>query len=139
MPCAEQDWGAPFFAQRRVGDGKSGGASRTVLQVGLYLPTFAVGCNETEGSSMKMNTTFLILLFACVAAIAVSGCGLGVVQVTNYPNAVIGTSGQIILMDDLLEILTDNIPDDEKRNQFRELGIEDPDLIEALLTMVNPL
>jgi len=86
---------------------------------------------------MKMNTnkTLLMSLFVFAATITLSGCGLGVLQPANYPNAVVGTGGQIILLDDLREIANDDISDDEKRDQFRELGIEDPDLIEALLTL----
>jgi hypothetical protein len=71
----------------------------------------------------------LILL----ATLAIGGCGA---MVTDYPNRLIGVDGQGFYLEDLEEIAgNENLTDDEKRERFRELGIQDDDLIEALLAL----
>ena len=72
-------------------------------------------------------------LFALVV-LAIGGCGA--VAVTDYPDRLTGAGGQEFFLEDLEEIADHpNLTDDQKREQFRELGIEDEELIEALLTL----
>ena len=66
--------------------------------------------------------------------VLVAGCGINVT--TNFPHRLIGADGQPFVLEDLEEIANDpNLTDDEKREQFRELGIEDEELIDALLAL----
>jgi hypothetical protein len=68
------------------------------------------------------------------AVCAATGCGLN--QSSDYPHRLIGADGQLFFLEDLEEIANDpDLTDDEKREQFRELGLEDEKLIEALLEL----
>lgn len=61
------------------------------------------------------------------------GCGS---SVQEYANRLIGADGQVFTVEDLEAISGDpNLSDDEKRQAFRDLGIEDEKLIDALLTL----
>ena len=63
-----------------------------------------------------------------------AGCGSG--AATSFSNQIVGTAGQPIFLDDIEAIVNDaTLSDDEKRAQIRELGIEDEELIDALLTL----
>ena len=69
-----------------------------------------------------------------LAAVAIGGCGA--VVMTDYPERLIGADGQEFFLEDLEEIANNqNLTDEEKREQFRELGIQDEGLIEALLAL----
>jgi len=73
--------------------------------------------------------TALFALPSCLAA----GCQSGAVE---YANRLIGADGQLFSVEDLEAIANDrNLTDDEKRQAFRDLGIEDEELIDALLTL----
>ncbi|MCH7808032.1 MAG: hypothetical protein IIB60_02300 [Planctomycetes bacterium] len=61
------------------------------------------------------------------------GCGVASVM-TDFPNRLVGAQGQEFVLEDLEAIATHpNMSDDRKRDRFRELGIEDEKLIDALL------
>jgi hypothetical protein len=67
-----------------------------------------------------------------LAAMILLGCGAA--AITEFPDALTAPDGQPILLDDVDAILDDdNLSDAEKREQLRELGIEDEKLIDALL------
>jgi len=69
-----------------------------------------------------------------LAALAIGGCGA--IVMTDYPNRLIGVDGQEFYLEDLEEIAGNgNLTDDEKRERFRNLGIQDDDLIETLLAL----
>lgn len=72
----------------------------------------------------------------CVAAM-LAGCGTEVIENVNLPNRVIGNDGQVFFLEDLREVTDDpDLTPDEMRERFRDdFGIEDEDLIEALLTL----
>ncbi|MEK6675355.1 MAG: hypothetical protein AABZ47_06830 [Planctomycetota bacterium] len=54
----------------------------------------------------------------------------------DFPNRLIGSDGQEIVLDDIEVIVRDSDLDDEaKREQLRELGIADEILIEVLLQL----
>ena len=79
---------------------------------------------------MRRTTANLVAL----AAFAIGGCGA--VSVTDYPARLVGADGQEFFLDDIEEIAGHpSMTDDQKREQFRELGIRDEELIEALLSL----
>jgi hypothetical protein len=54
----------------------------------------------------------------------------------DFPNRLVGADGQLFTVEDLEDIANDSsLTDDEKRDQFRALGIEDEKLINALLEL----
>lgn len=69
-----------------------------------------------------------------VVAVALGGCGG--IMATDYPERLIGAEGQEFFLEELAGIAdNENLTDDEKREQFRELGIRDEELIDALLSL----
>ncbi|UCE59339.1 MAG: hypothetical protein JSU63_18085 [Phycisphaerales bacterium] len=78
---------------------------------------------------------FGVILIALALATS-AGCGINVT--TDYPDRLVLTddAGQLVTLDDLIEIANDSyLDEDEKREAFRELGIEDEELIDALLDL----
>jgi hypothetical protein len=81
-----------------------------------------------------MRSTTIVLLAALL--FATSGCGVLTFRRLDFPNAETGEDGQIYVLDDLREIANDpDLSENEKRQAFHDLGIEDEDLIEGLLTL----
>ncbi len=74
---------------------------------------------------------------ACLAlafCVALTSCG--VTPQTDFPNRLIGEDGQLFVLEDLEEIANDSrLSEDQKRAAFRDLGIEDEELIDALLEL----
>ena len=69
-----------------------------------------------------------------LGAVALAGCGTGITS--DYPKRLVGVDGQFFVLEDLEDIadIPDADVDDEgKRDLFRDLGIEDEELIDALL------
>ena len=65
-------------------------------------------------------------------SVALCGCGAG--SRTDFPHALTGPDGEVILLDDVSDILSDPaLSDDEKREALRTLGLEDERLIDALI------
>ena len=80
-------------------------------------------------SDMRIN-----MRLAVVALSAFALCGCGVPARTDFPNALTGPDGEVILFDDVSSILNDlDLSDDEKRDALRVLGLEDERLIDALI------
>ena len=78
-------------------------------------------------------------LLACLLIVQ-AGCGILTDRKDQFPNAETGEHGQSagadFLLDDLRDIANDeDLTQDEKREAFRDLGIEDEDLIDILLTL----
>lgn len=68
-----------------------------------------------------------------VCSVVLAGCRSGV---TDFPNRLVGAGGQLFTVQDLEAIAGDSgLTDDQKRQAFRDLGIEDEKLISALLTL----
>ena len=66
--------------------------------------------------------------------VCISSCG--VAPRTDFPNRLIGADGQEFVLEDLAAIANDaRLSDDEKRQAFRDLGLEDEELITALLNL----
>ena len=54
----------------------------------------------------------------------------------RYSHRLIGADGQTFVLEDIQVIVDDpHLTNDEKRSELRDLGIEDEELIEALLTL----
>ena len=76
-----------------------------------------------------IGVTAIALLLAAFA-----GCGTGIAA--EFPNRLLGADGQHFVLEDLRAIAEDpDLSDDQKRQAFRDLGIEEETLIEALLTL----
>ena len=86
---------------------------------------------------MIENTVRRMLISALGLTLLVQvGCGAFTARKGDFANAETGENGQIYVLDDLKAIANDeDLTEDEKRDAFRELGIEDEDLIDALLTL----
>ena len=66
-----------------------------------------------------------LLIGACVMSIT-----------AEFPNRMVGADGQALVLDDLGEIASDpDLSTEEKRQAFRDLGIFDEELIDALLDL----
>ena len=69
-----------------------------------------------------------------LTALLLGGCGTAVTD--DFSNRLIGADGQPLVLEDLETIARDpDWDDEEKRDLFRELGIEDEELIDALLDL----
>ncbi|MCB9849787.1 MAG: hypothetical protein H6817_03700 [Phycisphaerales bacterium] len=69
-------------------------------------------------------------------ALLPTGCGVFTARNPDFDNAETGENGQIYVLDDLEAIAADDtLSEDEKRAAYHDLGIEDEDLIDALLTL----
>ncbi len=76
-----------------------------------------------------LRSGFLGLVLSVAA-----GCGSGVP--TTFPHQLLAADGHAILLDDVKAIVNDNnLTDDDKRAQLRDLGLDDEELIDALLTL----
>ena len=65
-----------------------------------------------------------------------AGCEVLTFRLADFPNAETGEQGQIYLLDDLRDIANDpDLTEEEKRETYAALGIEDEDLVEGLLTL----
>lgn len=87
---------------------------------------------------MSARTIQRRLVTGCLAGMlaGVAGCGTLTARRVDFPTAETGEEGQVYVLDDLRDIATDpDLTEDEKREAFRDLGIEDEDLIDALLTL----
>ena len=73
-------------------------------------------------------------ILRAVLLVGLAGCGS--LAPTMFPNQLVGADGRPIVLDDVETIVNDTgLSDDQKREQLRELGIEDEELIDALLTL----
>jgi hypothetical protein len=83
---------------------------------------------------MVLGMKILGTIVRAVLLAGLAGCGSG--ATTTFPNQLLDADGQPIVLDDVETIVNDtDLTDDEKRQQLRELGIEDEELIDALLTL----
>ena len=96
-------------------------------------PVSVLGWLRTEDRRRAwLARGLFILLFALLLASA--GCEVLTYERTDFPEAYIGADGQEIVLDKVSEIVSDaGLDEDEKRQELRDLGIEDEDLIDALL------
>jgi hypothetical protein len=77
---------------------------------------------------------FVLRGMGAVILALIPGCGVSVAQ--SFPNQLVGAEGQRFTVEDLEAIANDpDLDDEEKREAFRDLGILDEKLIDALLTL----
>jgi len=82
----------------------------------------------------KLQLGCATLGLLCFAAIFANGCGVSVSS--NVANRLVGADGELIVSEDVDLIVDDpNLSAEEKRTALRDLGIEDEELIDALLTL----
>lgn len=82
--------------------------------------------------SVTNSWMWCAFVFACT--LTLTSCGT--TPQTDFPNRLIGADGQEFVLEDLEEIANDaRLTDDQKRAAFRDLGIEDEELIDALLDL----
>lgn len=81
---------------------------------------------------MRMLITILLMLLTLMPV----ACGtdiFGPAPATLREN---GANGETLVLDELEAIARDpDLTEDQKRQRFQEMGIEDPDLIDALLEL----
>lgn len=69
------------------------------------------------------------------AIVAVAGCGALPGAAGVFPDRLVDLDGNTVFLEDLLAISADaSLDDEQKRDRFIELGVEDPDLIDALIS-----
>jgi len=70
------------------------------------------------------------------ALVLLCGCGILATQRTSFPNAVANDQGVAFFVEDIEAIINDAaLTDADRRDALRNLGIEDDDLITALLSL----
>jgi hypothetical protein len=85
---------------------------------------------------MTQRCCHSVLVAVVGSILALGGCDVLTFDLTDFPNAESGDEGQIWVLDDLREIANDpDLTEEEKREAYAQLGIEDEDLIAALLTL----
>ena len=76
----------------------------------------------------------IVAVSIALIALMPSGCGTAVTG--DFSNRLLGADGQLFVLEDLERIARDpDLDDTEKRDLFRDLGIEDEGLIDALLDL----
>jgi hypothetical protein len=91
----------------------------------------------------KVNRTVFDIATRCmarmivaVALVVVSGCGVLAASKSQFANQAETGDGRKLFVEDIEEIVFDDLLDlDQQRQALRNLGIEDEDLIDALLTL----
>ena len=101
--------------------------------MGQVLPATVAAWLQAGGQGRAwLARGLLILVFVLLFASA--GCGILTYERSDFPEAFVGADGAPILLDRVMEIVDDPaLDDDEKRQGLRDLGIEDEDLLDALL------
>lgn len=85
---------------------------------------------------MKKRSVAIRISLAGGAVLLAAGLPACTSGFTDYPNRLIGSDGQLFTLDDLTTIAQDStLSTDQKRAAFRDLGIDDEQLIDALLTL----
>ncbi|UCG17790.1 MAG: hypothetical protein JSV19_07115 [Phycisphaerales bacterium] len=83
----------------------------------------------------KSGAAAALLILVGVGCAVTSGCGVLNLQRTSFPFAATGDDGSGLFFEDIQEILLDaSLTPEQKRDALRDdLGIEDEDLLDALL------
>ena len=78
----------------------------------------------------------LVRLGACVALAALAGCGVLAARQTEFANQVETSAGRKLFVEDIEDIVHNELLTPEEKDQaLRDLGIEDEDLLAALLNL----
>ncbi|UCF33245.1 MAG: hypothetical protein JSV78_13020 [Phycisphaerales bacterium] len=84
-----------------------------------------------------MMSSFHVRIAAilCIAG-TLLGCGSSIMNPLSLPNRLYGKDGQVFYLDDLEDIANDpTLTEEQKKQAFRDLGIQDERLVEALLDL----
>lgn len=85
---------------------------------------------------MQLSARRIKLSLIASAVFLLGGCGVFTARNLDFETAETGEDGQVYVLDDLRDIAQDtDLTEDEKRQAFNDLGIEDEDLITALLEL----
>ena len=99
---------------------------------GLWFATLLHRFRAGGGGRAWLARVAFILVFALLFASA--GCDVLTFERTDFPDAFVGADGEEVLLDDVAAIVNDTTLDaDQKREALRDLGIEDEDVIDAVL------
>ena len=94
----------------------------------------SIAVHDVELPNKALAMKILGRILGVLLLAGLPGCGSG--APTTFPNQLVGADGQPIVLDDVETIVNDtDLSDAEKREQLRELGIEDEELIDSLLTL----
>ena len=97
-------------------------------------PAASIAVRDVEVPNKVLAMKILGTIVGVVLLAGLAGCESG--ATTTFPNQLVAADGPPIVLDDVEAIVNDtDLSDDEKREQLRELGIEDEELIDALLTL----
>ncbi|MGB0717374.1 MAG: hypothetical protein ACPGXK_15965 [Phycisphaerae bacterium] len=89
---------------------------------------------QRDGRNGRAIVSAALLCQIFIVAVFVSGCG--VPASIEFPDRLIGSDGQLFTVEDLERIAqNDNLSTEQKEQMFRDLGIEDEQLIQALLEL----
>jgi|GEM_PF-5470630 len=78
----------------------------------------------------------LISLLFALCTLMPAACGTDLFTPAASPVRETGVNGETLLLDDLEAVARDpDLTEDDKRARFREMGVEDEDLIDALLEL----
>ena len=78
----------------------------------------------------------LVRLGICVALAALAGCGVLAARQTEFVNQVETSDGRKLFVEDIEDIVHNELLTAEEKDQaLRDLGIEDEDLLAALLNL----
>ena len=78
----------------------------------------------------------LARMIVAIALVVVSGCGVLAASKSEFANQAETGDGRKLFVEDIEEIVFDDLLDlDQQRQALRGLGIEDEDLIDALLSL----
>ncbi len=81
---------------------------------------------------MRILTTILLMLLTLTPV----ACGTNIFSSTPATLREKGANGETLVLEELQAIAGDpDLTEDQKRQRFQELGLEDPDLIDALLEL----
>jgi len=84
--------------------------------------------------SCRFPLKYSLLVSAATIGLTLGLAGCGNVVRTDFPHTAVGADGQPLSLEAIDAILTDNsLTDEHKREQLRDLGIEDEKLITAFL------
>lgn len=92
--------------------------------------------NRKRHTATIRSAKSLAMLLAAMLFVSITGYGCGSNPSNGFPNGIVDANGQAIVLDDIEAIVDNpNLPDDEKRKQLRDLGLEDEVVIEAFLSL----
>ncbi|MCP4593580.1 MAG: hypothetical protein GY842_22820 [bacterium] len=89
---------------------------------------------SVSGNRLKAWAARVVLIVLFVLLLASTACEVLTHERTDFPEAMVAADGSEIILDDVAAIVSDgSLNAESKRQALRDLGIEDEDLLDALL------